>query len=162
MAEARLFNNQLPEGLSEAKKALALNPSSLIYLDTIGYALALLGNWKQGCELIRKALRLNPYVRSYNYYILCWDWLLKKEYEKAYAETFRFRLPDLFWDPLNRATTLAHLDRIGEANQNIKEVLKLKPDFPACGRKLIKHVIKSDELFEVVIEGLKKAGLELD
>ena len=162
MAEARLFNNQLPEGLSEAKKALALNPSSLIYLDTIGYALALLGNWKQGCDLIRKAVRLNPYIRAYNYYILCFDWLLKKEYEKAYAETYRFRLPDTFWDPLIRATTLAHLDRIGEANQNIKEVLKLKPDFPACGRKLIKHAIKSDELFEEIIEGLKKAGLELD
>jgi len=162
MAEARLINNQLPEGLSEAKKALALNPMSLIYLDSIGYALALLGEWEQGCTLIRKAISLNPYAHSYNYYILCWDWLRRKEYEKAHAETFRFRLPNIFWDPLNRAVTLAHLERIEEAKQNVKEVLKLNPDFHARGRTLIQHLIKADDLVECIIEGLKKAGLDLD
>ena len=161
LAEARLLNNQLPEGLVEAKKALALNPSSLIYLDAIGYALALLGDWEQGCALIHRALKLNPYIRAYNYYILYWDWLRQKEYEKAYMETLNFRLPSLFWDPLLRAVILGHLGRLKEGNRNIEEILKLKPDFPARGRILIKHFIKSDELVEDHIEGLKKSGLDL-
>ena len=84
LAEARLLNNQLPEGLVEAKKALALNPSSLIYLG-----------------------------------------------------------------------------RLKEGNRNIEEILKLKPDFPVRGRSLIKYFIKSDELVEGHIEGLKKSGLDL-
>lgn len=162
MAEARLLNNQLPEGLAEAQKALNLNPDSLIYLDTIGYALALLGDWEQGCDLIKKALELNPYVRSYNHYILCWNWIRKKEYEKAYMETFNFRLPDLFWDPLNRAITLSLLGRAEEANQNIKKVLRLKPDFSARGQLLIRHFIKSEEMVECFIESLKKSGLDLE
>ena len=161
LAEARLLNNQLPEGLVEAKKALALNPSSLIYLDTIGYALALLGDWEQGCALIQRALKLNPYIRAYNYYILCWNWLRQKEYEKAYMETLNFRLPSLFWDPLLRAVILGHLGRLKEGNRNVEEILKLKPDFQARGRSLIKHFIKSDELVEGHIEGLKKSGLDL-
>ena len=161
LAEARLLNNQLPEGMVEAKKALALNPSSLIYIDAIGYALALLGDWEKGCALIQRALKLNPYIRAYNYYILYWDWLRQKEYEKAYMETLNFRLPSLFWDPLLRAVIFGHLGRLKEGNRNVEEILKLKPDFPARGRLLIKHFIKSDELVEELIEGLKKAGLDL-
>ena len=155
------MNNQLPEGLVEAKKALVLNPSSLIYLDVIGYALALLGDWEKGCALIQKAIKLNPYIRAYNYIILCWNWLRRKEYEKAHRETLNFRLPSLFWDPLTRAITLGYLGRIKEGNRNVEEVLKLKPDFPARGRLLIRHFIKSDELVELFIEGLKKSGLDL-
>jgi tetratricopeptide (TPR) repeat protein len=161
LAEARLLNNQLPEGLVEAHKASALNPSSLIYLDSIGYAVALLGDWEQGCAIIQKAKKLNPYIRAYNYYVLCWNWLRKKEYEKAYMETLKFRLPSVFWDPLLRAITLGHSGRIKEGNREVEKILKLKPDFPARGRILIQHLIKSDELVESHIEGLKKAGLDL-
>lgn len=161
LAEARLLNNQLPEGLMEAQKALALNPNSLIYLDSIGYGLALLGDWEQGCAVIRRALKLNPYSRAYNYYVLCFDWLRREEYVKAYIETLNFRLPSLFWDPLLRAITLGHLGRIKEGNRNVEELLKLKPDFPARGRLLIQHFIKSDELYERLLEGLRKAGLDL-
>ena len=161
LAEARLLNNQLAEGMIEAKKALALNPNSLIFLDVIGYAFAVLGDWEQGCALIKKALMLNPYIRAYNYYVLCWNWLRKKEYENAYLETLNFRLPSLFWDPLLRAIVLGHIDRIKEGKRNVDELLKLKPNFPARGRFLIRNFIKSDELFERHIEGLKKVGLDL-
>ncbi len=44
----------------------------------------------------------------------------------------------------------------------MEEVLKLKPDFPDRGRILIRHFIKSEELVATLIEGLKKAGLDLD
>jgi adenylate cyclase len=162
MAEARLFNNQLPEGLAEAQKAFSLNAHSLIYLDTVGYALALLGEWQRGCDLITKSIKLNPYVRAYNYYILCWNWIRKKEYEKAYIETLSFGLPDIFLDPLSRVITLGLLGRVEEAKQNVAEVLKLKPDFSARGRILIGNLIKSDELAEQFIKGLEKAELYLD
>jgi hypothetical protein len=76
-------------------------------------------------------------------------------------ETLKFRLPSVFWDPLLRAITLGHSGRIKEGKQNVEEVLRLKPDFPARGRLLIRHFIKSDELVESHIEGLKKSGLDL-
>jgi TolB-like protein len=161
LAEARLLSNQLSEGLVEAKKALALNPSSLIYMDTIGYGLALLGDWEQGCALIEKAMKHNPYIRAYNYYVLCWNWLRRQEYEKAYIESLNFRLPSIFWDPLLRAITLGHLGRTKEGNKNVEQVLKLKPDFPVRGRLLIERIIKADELVDIHIDGLRKSGLDL-
>ena len=126
LAMARLLNNQLTEGLVEARNALTLNPNSLIFMDTIGHVMAPLGNWDKGTELINKAIKLNPYHKPYVYHVLCCDWLLKKEYEKAYLETLNFRFPSAFWDPLLQATTLGHLKRRDEGSRFVEA---LRPIF---------------------------------
>lgn len=161
LAMARLLNNQLTEGLVEARNALALNPNSLIFMDVIGHVLALLGDWDLGTGLIKKAIKLNPYHKPYVYHVLCADWLRKKEYEKAYLETLNFRFPSLFWDPLLQASTLGHLGRTEEGSQYVKTLLTVKPKFSDRGRTLIKLWVKSEELAQCIIDGLKKSGLEI-
>jgi adenylate cyclase len=139
MAMARLLNNQLTEGLVEARNALALNPNSLIFMDVIGHVLALLGDWDLGTGLIKKAIKLNPYHKPYVYHVLCADWLRKKEYEKAYLETLNFRFPSAFWDPLLQAVTLGHIGRADEGSRYVEALLTIKPDFSDRGRTLIKR-----------------------
>jgi TolB-like protein len=161
LAMGHLLKNQLAEGLVEARKALVLNPASLIFMDMIGHVLALLGDWDEGVGLIRKAIELNPYHRPYAYHVLCVDWLQKKEYEKAYLETLNFSVPSLFWDPLLRASALGHLEKSAQANQFVTSLLSLKPDFPDRGRRLIKFWTKPEPLIECIIQGLAKAGLDI-
>lgn len=161
LAMARLLNNQLKEGLVEARNALALNPNSMIFMDVIGHVLAPLGDWDQGTGLIKKAIKLNPYHKPYVYHTLCADWLRKKEYERAYLETLNFRFPSAFWDPLLQASTLGHLGRTDEGSRYVEALLTTKSDFPDRGRTLIKHWVKSDELAQCMIDGLKKSGLEI-
>jgi len=161
LAMARLLNNQLTEGLVEARNALALNPNSLIFMDVIGHVLAPLGEWDQGSDLIKKAIKLNPYHKPYVYHTLCADWLRKKEYERAYLETLNFRLPSAIWDPIFQASSLGHIGRTDEGSQFVEALLTIKPDFRARGRTLIKLWVKSDELLECIIDGLKKSGLEI-
>jgi len=161
LAMARLLNNQLAEGLVEARNALALNPNSLIFMDTIGHVLAPLGDWDLGTDLIKKAIKLNPYHKPYVYHVLCADGLRKKEYEKAYMETLNFRLPSLIWDPLFQASTLGLLGRTDEGNRYVEDLLTILPNFPDRGRTLIKLWVKTDELSECIIDGLKKSGLEI-
>ena len=161
LAMARLLNNQLTEGLVEARNALTLNPNSLIFMDVIGHVLAPLGDWDLGTGLIEKAIKLNPYHKPYVYHTLCADWLRKKEYEKAYLETLNFRLPSAFWDPMLQSSTLGHIGRTEEGSRFAEALLTIKPDFPARGRKLITNWVKSDELAECMIDGLKKSGLEI-
>jgi tetratricopeptide (TPR) repeat protein len=161
LAMAHLINNQLEEGLVEARNALALNPNSLIFMDVIGHVLAPLGDWDLGTGLIKKAIKLNPYHKPYVYHVLCADWLRKKEYEKAYLETLNFRFPAAFWDPLFQASTLGHLGRTDKGNQYVERLLTVRPDFPDRGRTLIKYWVKSDELEQCIIDGLKKSGLEI-
>ncbi len=161
LAMGYLLKDQLAEGLVEARKALALNPASLIFIDIIGHVLALLGDWDEGVDLIRKAIKLNPYHRPYAYHVLCVDWLRKKEYEKAYLETLNFSVPSLFWDPLLRASALGHLEKFAQANQFVTNLLSLKPDFPDRGRRLIKFWAKPETLVDCIIQGLGKAGLDI-
>ena len=161
LARARLLNNQLAEGLVEARNAYALNSNSLIFMDMIGHVLAALGDWDQGTGLIRKAIKLNPYHKPYVYHVLCADWLRKKEYEKAYLETLNFRFPRAFYDPLLQAVTLGHLGRTEEGSRYVEALLTIKPDFPDRGRTLIKLWVKSEELEQCIIDGLKKSGLEI-
>jgi hypothetical protein len=92
---------------------------------------------------------------------LCADWLRKKEYEKAYLETLNFKLPSAIWDPILQACTLGHLRRTDEGSRFVEALLTIKPDFPDRGRTLIKLWVKSDELAECMIDGLKKSGLEI-
>jgi len=161
LAMVRLVNNQLAEGLVEIRNALALNPQSLIFLDLIGWLMAHLGDWDQGVSLVNKATALNPYHRFYVHCALCADQLRKKDYENAYRKTLNLRAPTLFWDPIYKASTLGHLGRCKEGRRYAEAILRLKPDFLTRGRVLIQYWIKPDELVESIIEGLRKAGLEL-
>ena len=101
-------------------------------------------------DLIKKAIKLNPYHKPYLCHVLCADGLRKKEYEGAYLETLNFRLPSAFWDPLLQASTLGLLGRTDEGSRFVEALLTIKPDFPARGRTLIKRWVKSDELAECV------------
>lgn len=162
LAFARLFSNEIPAGLAEVERALALNPNSLLFMDNIGYLFTLLGDWERGPAQIRKAIKLNPYYDITVHYALWVDWVRQKDYQQAYLETLNFRRPMLFWDPLVRAATFGHLGRYKEGKRAAEELLKLKPDFPSRGRVLIKHYIKFEEIVERVIDGLRKSGLNVE
>ncbi len=161
MAFVRLLENQLPAGLAETERALALNPNSLIFLDNIGHLLTLFGRWHRGPVLIRKAIEANPYYSSIVHYSLWVDWVRRKDYLQAYNETLSFRTPFLFWDPLLKAAAAGLLGKIEEGEHAVDALLKLKPDFAKRGRTLIAHYIKFDDIFERVIKGLSRAGLSI-
>jgi hypothetical protein len=61
-----------------------------------------------------------------------------------------------------KAANFGLLGRIEEGRQAPKNLLKLKPDFPSRGRVLIGHYIIFEEIVERVINGLRKAGLNLE
>jgi len=159
LAFARLLANDLPAGLAEVEKAHSLSLDSLFFMDTIGYLFTLLGEWKRGPALIRKAIELNPGHHPYVLYGLWLDCFRREEYEQARLETLQFRTYGDFWNPLVRAATLGQMGRSKEGKLAVQELLQLKPEFPTRGRRLIKHYIKFDDIVDRVIEGLNKVGL---
>ena len=68
----------------------------------------------------------------------------------------------IFWDPLTRAATFGQLERYEEGRRAVEELMKLKPEFPTRGRRLIEHYIKFEEIVDRVIDGLSKAGLDIE
>ena len=63
-------------------------------------------------------------------------------------------------DPLIRAAVLGQLDRRAEAKKAVDELLALVPDFKRRGPILIRRLAYLDEHVEMLLEGLRKAGLE--
>ena len=57
---------------------------------------------------------------------------------------------------------IEELQRREEAEEQITHLLNLKPDFTKKARLLIQRYFKEDSLVDHVLEGLQKAGLEIE
>jgi len=161
LASALLIKGELQSGRSELDQVLRLNPGSLVYLEMIGYLMALLGDWERGIALVRGAIERNPHHLPHAYFALWADHLRRGEFEQAYTAALEYRDPTFFWRSLMRACCLGHLGRTSEAQAIAAELLSEKPGFEKRGRILIGRYIKPVELQECVVDGLKKAGLKL-
>jgi len=161
LAFVRLLTNEISAAKEEAQLAYELHSNSVVLLDLIGYVMAPSGDWEQGTELIKKAIRRNPFHADYAHYALWGNWIRQKDYEQAYQETMHLRSPQNFWEPLVKASTLGNLGRLEEGRKSIEDLLTLKPDFPSRGRILIGRFVKSKSIAESTADGLKKCGLEL-
>jgi hypothetical protein len=125
--------------------------------------MTLLGDWKRGPALIRRAIKLNPdYYAITADYALWVDWIRQEEYEQAYRETMHFRAPTLFWDPLMKAVSCGLLEKISRGKRFADDLLRLKPEFRKRGRTLIRHYIKFDDIYDRMIEGLNNVGVQLE
>jgi adenylate cyclase len=162
LARVHHIAGNLEAGLIETEKALALHPESLLFMDVIGYMLALLGEWQRGEDLIRRAIRLNPYYRVFVRYATWLNAFRLGDYEAALAESERLVGVAYFWDPLIRAATLGALGRRTDARAAVAELLAMKPEFPQRGRVLIGRYVKFPELQRRIVEGLEAGGLVLD
>ena len=158
---ALLVKGELSAGRAEAETAYELNPDSFVYLDWIGWMLALLGDWERGVYLIRRSMERNPNHIPVTSHALWANHLRLGEFEEAYQTALLYRDPAFFWRSLMRACCLGHLGRLAEAKLEVAELLQRKPDFRSRGRALIGRHIKFPELFERIVAGLEKAGLAL-
>jgi adenylate cyclase len=162
LAGALLIKGELAAGREEAEQAYELNPGSFVYLEWIGWLLALLGDWDHGIALIRRATLRNPNAATVTQFALWANNMRLGHYELAYRTALLFQDATFFWRPLMRASSLGHLGRRSEAKHEVAELLRRKPSFQSRGRVLIGRYLKFPDLEACVVEGLAKAGLKLD
>jgi adenylate cyclase len=162
LAFALLVKGETAAGLAETETALALNPETFVYLEMIGWLLALLGEWDRGTALARTAIARNPHHMPNAHFTLWADYLRRGEVEEAHQEALRYRDTGFFWRSLMQACCLGHLGRLDEARGEIAEILRTTPDFAGRGRTLIGRLIKLPELQARIVDGLAKAGLALE
>jgi len=161
MAKALLIKGELSAARRELEIALRHNSESLAYRENIGWLLALTGDWDQGVALMRAAVERNPYCKPCVSHGLWADAMRRNEFEAAYAAALEYRDPNFFWRDLMLAACLGHLGRFEEASASGAELLRAKPQFAYRGRRLVAYYIKSDELRDTIIEGLRRAGIEV-
>ena len=158
---AYLINNQLEDCIQQMHYAKSLNPNSAYYVGAFGWGIALSGEWEQGIADIELSYELNPDYPKWYHLATTLYYLKDYEFDKALEEAIKFDLPELFWDPLLKAVTYAHLGALEEAKLALESLLGLIPDFHKRPSFYLGMYIKFEAIQQLVMEGLEKAGMTL-
>jgi tetratricopeptide (TPR) repeat protein len=111
---------------------------------------------------MEKSIALNPNPPGWYYGLLTMNYYRKGEWEQALPYARRAEVPDFFWSYVYLATINAQLNRGDEARDALNKLLALKPDAATSIRQEAESWFYSNpELIENILEGLRKAGLEI-
>ena len=145
----------------EIEKTLALNPNSPLRLGACGFFISLYGEWEKGKDLLDRAMKQNIGYPPWYYGATTLYYYRLNKFEKAFREAVKYDAPALFWGPLLRAATLGQLGNKADAEEQISDLKKLKPDFESKAQNLIGRYVKEKKLADKIVEGLQKAGLKI-
>lgn len=161
LAFVRFCNDELDACIADIDCALALSPDSLLILDGLAYLLILSGAWERGVPLAEKAIKTNPYYRPALHDALWVHYLRENRLDLAYQEAMHGKRHWNFWNPLLKTATFGLMGQVEQAQQHLGQLLLMRPDFPSCGRVLIRKFIKFEEIAERIEKGLITAGAVL-
>jgi non-specific serine/threonine protein kinase len=160
LAQALFFRKEFDPFRDAAERAIALNPMDGSTVEYLGHLIAFSGNWERGCELAERARQLNPNHPSWYWSIPFLDAYRKGDYLSGRVYLLKGN-PQRNW--LMHALLAAVQGQLGEseaAATHLQEVLTMMPDFPSIGRVEFSKWYQP-ELVEQLIDGLRKAGLEI-
>lgn len=144
-----------------ADQCLKMKPNSSTRLGALGQFIALYGDWEHGKAILDKAMNMNVSYPLSLHGTTTLFYYRNENYDKALFEAKQYKMPALFWPHMLRAAVLGQMKRKSEALTHINQLKQLKPAFEEKAFNLISRYVKEEELVEHVMEGLKKAGLEM-
>jgi TolB-like protein/Flp pilus assembly protein TadD len=144
-----------------AERAVALNPMDGNSIAFLGELLAYAGDWKRGHELSARSKQLNPHHPGWYWYFDVLDAYRQGDYRSARDFALKVNLPGHWADHTMLAATSAQLGERESAAKAVRDLLKLRPDFATTVRAEMEKWWEP-ELVEHLIDGLRKAGLEVE
>ena len=151
---------QFDKGLSEAERAIALNPNAFDARMIMGLILGNLGRWEESVLYAKEALRLNPFPGAYVYFVLGRAYFMTEQYDESIA-TWKKALqvsPNFLSAHLLLAECYSSQGREAEAIAAAKEVIRINPKFTIESyAKRLTYAHEAD--IEREVDALRKAGL---
>jgi adenylate cyclase len=160
LAYASLLGDAFDTFRAEAETTLILNPNNPYAVGTIGYMFVLNGEFDRGRALLTHATAANPYHPQWFYDAFYLDRFHHDDHQGALA-ALKPRSRGDIWYATMAAAVLGMLGRGKEAEEQAEILVDIKPDFLMRGRELMERTIKVTSLVDKVIEGLRRAGLEI-
>ena len=159
LAMAHFFRKEGPAFRSAAERALALNPMDSYTLASLGMRSAYLGEWERGCDMVNRAMKLNPRHPGWYWFTLTANALRQRDFAGALTYAVRVNLPT----NSNAAAALAaihgQLGNEREARQAVNELLALAPGFASDCRERFARYFNDPALLDLWVESWGKAGL---
>jgi adenylate cyclase len=155
-----LYTRRHDGAISEAERAIALNPNFAEAHVSVGEALYYSGKSEEALECFGRGMALNPYFPDVLLHFRALASFQLGRYEEA-VDLLKQRLTRNPVTDVSRALLAAsygHLGRFDEARAMWREVLRVNPDYSLeYRRKVLPYKNPAD--FELVVEGLRKAGV---
>src|SRR4029077_7429824 len=161
LAQTHFFRQDLAAFRPAAERAMALNPLNTDALGILGLQIVHTSDFERGTVIVRRAMELNANHAGWMHFAPLWDHFHKGEYEQALECANRVDVPGLFWPFLVMASACGHLGRRSEAAGAVRDLLALDPEFAAHARINVGTWHFASGLMDPILEGLRKAGLEI-
>ena len=142
------------------ERAIALNPMSSSVNAHCGILLAYSGDWDRGCAVIDRAAELNPQHPTWYGFGRLFNAYRTREYQRAADEAVKIDMPQFYALHEARAAIHAQLGEMDAAAKSLQQLLAIIPTYGAIARENLAHWYEP-ELVEHIVDGLRKAGLEI-
>ncbi len=146
--------------IRSAERAIELNPDAAYMRAAAGFYLGGAGELDRGAAHIEASIPLMPVYPGWLHLVPSIRFYRREEFARALAEADKVNIPAYPWVPLMRAACLGQLGRETGARAAFAQVLELRPEFSEDPR-LLHHVDLIDGLAEQLLDGLRKAGLDI-
>ena len=160
LASAQFFRRELQAFRNSAERAIALNPMDGFTTAYMGFLIAYAGDWERGCALVEQARSLNPHHPGWYWFPTFFDAYRKSDYRGALDVALKVNMPGFWRTSLALAVAYGQLGEREAARNAVRDLLALRPDFPVVAREELGKWW-DPQLIEQLIDGLRKAGLEI-
>lgn len=160
LAQVLFFQKEFQTMTNAAERSVALNPMDGNSIASLGEMLTFAGNSERGLELVERAKKLNPNYPGWYWYIDFYRAYSQGDYESALNFALKVNLPGHWAASAMIAAAYGQLGQREAAAKALSELLKLRPDVASTTRSVMKKWWSS-EAVEHLIDGLRKAGLEI-
>jgi|GEM_PF-151997 len=160
LATSLFFKKDYLAFLPAAERALALNRMDSSTAAILGNMIAYSGDWEYGLEIVERAMQLNPHHGGWYHYVAFCDAYRKHDYHGALASALKVNMPAYHWPHVYLAAVYGQLGEQQRASAALRELHALLPSFGATAREEFGKWL-DPELTEHLLDGLRKAGLEI-
>jgi len=144
-----------------AEQALALNPNNAWVVSDLGTWTAYSGEWERGKALVRKAMTLNPLHQRWLHFPFFLDHYRKREYREARTVALKINLPENHMVQAGLAAVYGQLGETEKAKATLDHILAMHPKFADDPRAAFVKRRMPRDLVESIMDGLRKAGLQV-
>jgi adenylate cyclase len=150
-----------PKFVQTGNRALSLAPNDPSVLAEVGLMFGFAGDWERGAVLMQKAINLSPKPPHYYYNYMALSHYVARRYREALTWAEKSTPPSFFWVYANRAATYGQLGRTAEAQVDLKRLAEAYPSFAENARQEYRVWFWREKDVDHLIDGLKKAGLNI-
>jgi TolB-like protein/Flp pilus assembly protein TadD len=160
LAASMFFQKDFAAFRPAADRALALNPMDSSTAALLGTMLAYACDWDYGRGVVERAKQINPHHPGWYHYVSLTGAYQRRDYRGALAILLKINMPGYYWPHVLQAAIYGQLGERQRANAAVREMDALVPNFAARAREEFGKWYDA-ELTEHLLDGLRKAGLEI-